>query len=99
MSPSIISSLELLADRQRPDALASGCEDGVDQRRRERRKARLADAARRRIGTWRHDVDVGNERGLVDPDHREIVKIALLYLAVLEGDLAMFGKAQAHDGG
>src|SRR5262249_29783354 len=35
--------------------------------------------------------------GLVDADHRETVKIPLLHLAVLEGDLAMLGKAQAHD--
>jgi|SRR6267142_5475922 len=29
----------------------------------------------------------------VEPDHREVVEIALLHLAVLEGDLAIFGEA------
>jgi len=38
-------------------------------------------------------VHVGHERSLVDPNQREIIEIALLDLAVLEGDLAIFGKA------
>ena len=33
-------------------------------------------------------MDVGYKRGLVDPDHGETVKIALLHFAFLEGDLA-----------
>ena len=49
----------------------------------------LADAARRRIRTGRHDVDIGHARRLVDPDHREVVEIVLLYLAVFERDLAI----------
>ncbi|GCC47555.1 hypothetical protein chiPu_0031621, partial [Chiloscyllium punctatum] len=88
---------ELLADRQGADALAGGGEDRVDQRRRKRRNAGFADAARRRVGAGRHDEDVGDRRRLVDPDHREVVEIALLYLAVLEADLAVFGEAQPHD--
>src|SRR5438046_54347 len=91
--------LQLLADRQCADALAGRGEDRVDQRRRKRRHPRLADAAGRRVGAGRYDVDVGYGRGLVDPDHREIVEIALLHLAVLEGDRAMLGEAHAHDRG
>jgi hypothetical protein len=41
------------------------------------------------IGIGGYDVHVGDERRLVDPDHREVVEIALLHLAVLEGDLAI----------
>src|SRR5437879_1926892 len=99
MSPSLISRLELPPDRQCPDTLAGRGKDRVDQRRRKGRHAGLADAAGRRIGAGRYDVDVRDGRGLVDPDHREIVEIALLHLAVLEGDRAMFDKAHAHDRG
>ena len=35
----------------------------------------------------------------VDPDQWAIVEIALLHLAILEGNRAMFGEAQAHDRG
>src|SRR4051794_12214953 len=91
--------LQLLADRQGAYALAGRGEDRVDQRRRKRRHTRLADAAGWRVRAGRYDVDIRNGRGLVDPDHREIVEITLLHLAVLEGDRAMFGEAHAHDRG
>src|SRR5258705_6083667 len=97
MFPSLISRLELPPDRQCPDTLAGRGEDRVDQRRRKGRHARLADAAGRRVRAGRYDVDVRYARGLVDPDYREIVEIALLHLTVLEGDRAMFDEAQAHD--
>src|SRR5207302_7872890 len=93
------SRLQRFADRQRPDALAGRGEDRVDQRRRKGRQARLANAARRGVGAGRHDVDVRYGRGFVDPDHREIIVVALLHLAVLEGDRAMFGEAETHDRG
>src|SRR6266850_8546516 len=91
--------LQLLADRQCADALAGRGEDRVDQCRRKRRHARLADAAGRRVGAGRYDVDVRDGRGLIDPDYREIVEITLLHLAVLEGDRTMFDEAHAHDRG
>src|ERR671936_48511 len=83
-----VSRLQLLADRKRADALSRRCEDRVDQRRRERGNAGLADTTRRRVGSGRHDVDVGYEWRVVHPDDLEVVKILLLHLAVLEGDLA-----------
>ena len=55
----------MLSDRQGPDALAGRRENRVDQRRREWRHARLADSARGRIWSLRHDVDIGHKRGLV----------------------------------
>src|SRR3954454_1713577 len=91
--------LQLLADRQCADALAGRGEDRVDQRGCKRRHARLADAAGRRIRAGRYDVDVRYGRGLFDPNHREIVVVALLHLAVPKGNRAMFGEAQAHDRG
>src|SRR6185369_4703736 len=97
--PNVPLCLQLLADRQGADTLASRGEDRVDQCRCEGRHARLANAAGRRVGAGWYDVDVGDSRGFVDPDHREIVEIALLHLAVLEGDRAMFGEAHAHDRG
>src|SRR4029079_14729439 len=99
VQPNVPLRLQLLADRQCADALAGRGEDRADQRPRKGRHARLADAAGRRVGAGRYDVDVGYARGLVDPDHREIVEIPLLHLAVLEGDRAMFGEAHAHDRG
>src|SRR5690349_20641746 len=99
VQPNVPLRLQLLADRQCADALAGRGEDRVDQRRRKGRHTRLADAAGWRVGAGRYDVDVGYARGLVDPDHREIVEIALLHLAVLEGDRAMLGEAHPHDRG
>src|SRR5258708_11291714 len=91
--------LELLADRQRPNAFPGRREDRVDQCGREWRHARLTDAAGRHVRIGWHDVDVGDERSLIHPDHGEVVEIPLLYLAVLEGDLAIFGEREPHDGG
>src|SRR5260221_4025129 len=91
--------LELLADRQRPNAFPGRCEDRVDQCGREWRHARLTDAAGRHVRIGWHDVDVGDERSLINPDHGEVVEIPLLYLAVLEGDLAISGEREPHDGG
>ena len=82
--------LQLLADRQCADTLAGRGEDRVDQRRRKGRHARLSDTARRRVGSGRHDVDVRHARRFVDPDQRKIVEIALLHLAVLEGNRAIY---------
>src|SRR5712671_6128685 len=93
----LVLGFKLLADRQRPNALPGRCEDGVDQGRSEGRHARLPCAAWRRIGIGRDDVHVGYQGCLVHPNHREVVVVALLHLAVLEGDLAVFGEAQAHD--
>ena len=93
----LVSGFKLLADRQRPNALPGRCEDGVDQGWSEGRHARLPCAAWRRIGIGRDDVHIGHQGCLVHPDHREVVVVALLHLAVLEGDLAVFGEAQAHD--
>src|SRR5258708_10435804 len=89
--------LELLGDRQRPNAFPGRCEDRVDQCGREWRHARLTDAAGRHVRIGWHDVDVGDERSLIHPDHGEVVEIPLLYLAVLEGDLAIFGEREPHD--
>src|SRR5258708_31222371 len=94
-----VLGFKLLADRQCPDAFARRCEDGVDQGWSKRRHARFPDAAWWRVGIGGYDVNIGHDRCLVDPDDREVVKIALLYLAVLEGDLAVFGEAQPHDRG
>src|SRR5882672_6322485 len=95
----LVLGFKLLADRQRPNTLPGRCEDGVDQGWSEGRHARFPDAARWRIGIGGYDVHVGHQRRLVEPDHREVVEIALLHLAVLEGDLAIFGEAQPHDRG
>src|SRR6516162_11955255 len=91
------SRLQLYADRKRPDTFSRCRKDRVDQCRRKGRHAGFADARGRGVGSGRHDVYVGHERSLVDPNQREIIEIALLDLAVLEGDLPIFGKAQAHD--
>jgi hypothetical protein len=44
-------------------------------------------------------VDIGHQWCFVDPEQREVVEVLLLHLAVLEGDLAIFGEAEPHDGG
>src|SRR3954462_7215508 len=88
---------QLLAERKAADALSGRGEDGVHQRRREWRDTGLADAARRRVGSWRHDVEGGHNRGFVHPEHLEVVEVLLLPLAVLEGDLAVFGETEPHD--
>src|SRR6185437_12948546 len=91
------SNRELLADRQRADALAGGGKDRIHQSRRERRQAGFAGAARWCVAGGRHDVDMGYQRCFVHPDHREVVEVLLLHPAVLEADLAIFGEAQPHD--
>src|SRR5262249_5980122 len=90
---------QLLADRQRPDALARRGKNSVGQCRREGRHAGLADPAWRRVGAGRYNVDIRQQRRFVYTDHREIVEVLLLHFAVLEGDLAIFSEAQAHDCG
>src|SRR5207253_4216023 len=62
------------------------------------RQARFAGSAGRLTVSCRHDVDIGDQRRLIDTHDREVVEVALLHPAVLEGDLAVFRKAQAHDG-
>src|SRR6202007_2244747 len=57
-----------------------------------------ADTAGRRLRPRRHDVDIGDTRRFVDPNKREIIQILLLDLAILEGDLAISGQTEAHDG-
>src|SRR5689334_15218511 len=85
------SDRDLVADRQRPDALARRREDRVAQGRREGRDAGLADACRRHFNAVRHDVRAGLGRRFVDPDHLIVVEVGLLDAAVLEGDLAVAG--------
>jgi hypothetical protein len=58
--------LQLVADRQRPDAPAGRGKDGVGQCRCEGRHAGLADVAWRRVAAGRHDVDIGHQRRLID---------------------------------
>src|ERR1700728_3791915 len=88
-----VLGFKLLSDRQCANAFAGRGEDGVDQSWSKRRHAGFPNSAGWRIGIEGYDVHIGHEGSLVDPDHREVVKIALLYLAILEGDLAIFGKA------
>ena len=65
----------LRSDRQPADALAGRREDGVAERRRKRRHARLADAARRHIDAVLDDVRVRHGRRFVDADDRKSLKL------------------------
>ena len=54
--------LQLIAERQRADALAGRIEDRVVEGRRERRHARLADAGRMHVERMLDDVRVDDQR-------------------------------------
>src|SRR3989442_45550 len=72
-------------DRQLAEALPRGREDRVADGRRDRWRARLADAA---LGiARRHDVhlDLGH---LGHPEHPVVVEVALLHAALVDRDLA-----------
>ena len=90
--------LELLFDRKSSDAFARGGKDRIDQSRGERWHARFSYAAGRCIRSGRHDVDVDDSWRLVNPDDRVVVEIALLYLSVLEANLAIFSDDQEDEG-
>src|SRR5262249_51399795 len=87
-----------VTDRQTANALAGRREDRVAQGRRERRYARLADAARRDVDPLLDDVHPGIGRGLVDAHESEVVEVALLHSAVFERDLAVARERQPHHG-
>src|SRR5205823_11743139 len=89
---------DLIADRQAANALAGRREDRVAQGRRERRHARLTDAARWDVDPVLDDVHPGLGRGLVDAHELEVVEVALLHSAVLERDLAVARERQSHHG-
>ena len=58
---------------------------------------RLADASWQEVVAVGHDVHVGLPRRLVDAQDLVVVVVALLDLAVPEGDLALSRRALAHD--
>src|SRR5207247_847566 len=85
-----------LPDRQSPNPLAGQREDRVAHRGRDGRRAGLADAALR-VGA-RHDVHL-DRRHAVHPQHRVVVKVALLHPAAVDRDLAVQRRRQAiHNG-
>src|SRR5580693_1873174 len=90
------SGSQLIADRQATDALASGGEDGVAQRRCEGWKPRLADPARRHVDARGDDVHISDRRRFVDAKHAITVVVALLDAALLEGDLAIERETHSH---
>src|SRR4029434_3157064 len=67
-------------------ALAGAGEDGVAYRRRERRHARFADAAGRRVAG--HDVNLYRWH-LIHSQHRIIVEVALLHSALVNRALSV----------
>src|SRR5207249_1907275 len=75
------ASLCHLPDRQLPDPLARSREDRVADRRRDRRRTRLPDAALR-IGA-RYDVDL-HHRHLGEAEHAVVVEVALLYATLVD---------------
>src|SRR5215470_15013654 len=87
-----------VTDRQIANALAGRRKDRVAEGRRERRHARLTDAARRDVDPVLDDVYPSIGRGLVDSHESEVVEVALLHSAVLERDLAVARERQTHHG-
>src|SRR5258705_7564301 len=92
----LVLSFKLLADRQPPNALPGRCEDGVDQGWGERRHARLACAAWRRIGIGSDDGHTGHHGCPIPPDPREATVAAPLHLAALLRYLPVFCEAPTH---
>src|SRR6185295_8998448 len=72
--------------------------DRVAKSRRERRYAGLAHAARRHIDRVVDDVRASLGGRLVDAHHLIVVEVRLLDGTTLEGNLAVLGKRQPHDG-
>src|SRR2546422_5206940 len=96
LHPSRAIRSELIADRQAPDPLSSRGEDGVAQRRRDRRHAGLAHAAERRVEAGSDEMHPDVARRDVDACDLVVVEIALLDPAGLEADLGDERVARAH---
>src|SRR5882724_9075865 len=85
LPPEARSGQRMRADRQRSEALACCREDGVTDRRRNRRHAGLADTTRRGIARYDVDVELGR---LIQAQHPAIVEVALLNTPAPERDVA-----------
>src|SRR5712692_5342672 len=93
------SDLELVADRQAPDALACRREDRVAQRRRDRRHARFAHATEWRVEVSGNQVDSDLAGCLRHPRDLVRVIVVLHHAPGLVADLFLGGEAHAHDAG
>src|SRR5262245_22528611 len=91
---------QLIADRQATDALARRGEDGVAERGRDRRHARLAHTAHRfAVVLAGDDVDADLFRRPRHAGHLVGVEVVLLDAAILVADLTERRDADAHNGG
>src|SRR5580704_6302784 len=89
-----LSRLQLLAHRQLPHALTRRRKNGVRNRRRNARRARLADSSRRFSALDDMDFDF---RRLIDAQHSVVRKVALLDATVLDRDFPKQRSCSAED--
>ena len=91
--------LQLITNRQLPDAFAGGVVDGVDQRRGVWGNRRFTNAAGTQMGKVLDDMHLHIQRRTADPGHRIIIEVALVNHTLGRGDLGFAGNGISVDHG